>query len=237
MTLNIAIIEDQSQFADSLISMIKTWADTKQVFVDIKAFDTSASFFERYKMNLYDLIILDVLLPNDISGFEIAKRIREHDDDSNILFATSLKDNFNEGFRYEAIQYLVKPIDYDSLAECLDKTLQLARTRSSKFFSINNNGKTVKVPFKDVLYFSSFTHSIEVFCVNENYKFRQNINELASHLPKEFVRCHRSIITNINHIYSIDKNEIVLDDNTKLPVSRTYSANIMSEFLRYYGNI
>lgn len=151
--MKILIIEDEFNLADAIASMLK-----------IKKYDTviktdGQDGLDEALTNIYDLIILDVMLPH-INGFEILKELRNEKIDSKILMLTARNtiDDKMEGFNNGADDYLTKPFHMDELIARVN--VQLRKTKDNICDSIKVGDLLLDIK------------SMELSNVNENYKVK-----------------------------------------------------------------
>ena len=94
--------------------------------------------------------------------------------------------------------------------------------------------ETVKIPYNKILAFTSFRHYVDIITQpNDNqifYRQKITLRNLQNQLPKEFVRCHRTIIVNMNKVMRLTSKDITLSDNSIYPVSESYLDHVREVF-------
>lgn len=233
MNLTIAIVEDEEFHMNHLSHLINSWAQLKVTTVKIVLFSSASLFIQSFGKKIqYDAVFLDIYLP-DGNGMEIANTIRKYDAFIPIAFITKTKEYVDQGYNVWAIQYLIKPVAYVDIARCMDRIVQLKKQIMDQTFSFKYEGIVRVLDCKDILYFQSYQHYIEIHTLQGSYRFRENINELELKLPEQFQRCNRSTIANLSHLYLYDaktnSKNIVLSNGTSIPVSEPYTKNIMKK--------
>lgn len=239
--IKFAICEDEIIEAEINKDYIKRWADKNNIECKIDIFDTAEKFlFSWGYKESHDVIILDINMRN-ISGIEIAKKIRESDNEVIIIFISGIDEYVFEGYSVEALNYLLKPIDDEKIFKVLDKVKEkLNKYLNNKRFLILSKGKNVfKIDSEDILYIIAFDHYIDIHTKDNIYTFNRKISEVENLLPKDyFVRCHRSYIVNIKYAKNINKNSLLLENQIKIPVSKTRMNDTYDTFINYYtGNM
>ena len=96
-----------------------------------------------------------------------------------------------------------------------------------------NNQTIVQIEYRDILSFSSFLHNIDILTRNEHFNQNAALSSILSHLPKQFVRVHRSHIVNMAHIHKISGNTITLSNRTTVPIGRQYLNDVRKAFTEY----
>ncbi|MGL5692575.1 MAG: LytR/AlgR family response regulator transcription factor, partial [Peptostreptococcaceae bacterium] len=221
--MNIAVCEDQLVQINLLNNHIENWAKEKEVNISIDNFTTAESFlFQWLDYDKYDIIFLDIKL-SKMSGIELSNRIREKNKKIVIVFVTGFFKYALHGYKVGALQYLMKPINTIDLYYCLDKTLDKLNDNNEDTTIIVETGKKViKLNYNEILYCIMFSPYIDIHINSEKIVIRKKISEMEEILPSEyFVRCHRSYIVNIKYIKLITKNEVVLENGTRIPISRS----------------
>jgi two-component system LytT family response regulator/two-component system response regulator LytT len=205
-----------------------------------------------------DLVFLDVQMPG-LTGFEVARRIRERRTSSQIIFVTAYDRHALQAFEVDAVDYLLKPVDPTRLTEAVDrakrrvsserplgdhleKIVQLVTERQSRRerLAIKVGERFLLVQADDIIYASLVDDSINIVTsqVAGTSNFR-TLDELQARLdPSVFWRVHRSHLVNINKIKEIvpwfSRNYILRMKDakaTEIPVSRTQTKRLR-EYLK-----
>lgn len=233
--IQIAICDDEKVQVELLKKYLINWAKNKDIRIAIELFYNAESFDFAWSMDKkYNILLLDIEMPGK-NGVELAKKIRKQDNLLNVIFITAISDYISEGYDVEAINYLIKPIKEEKLYECLDRAVEKIPIEE-KTILIDLEGETIRLLEKDILYIESFSHSVDIRTIEGTYRVRKNIGTMEVELDKDsFIRCHRSYIVNLKHIKRIGKTDIILDDESLIPVSRRQYSNTNIAFMKYHG--
>lgn len=172
-----------------------------------------------------------------MSGIELAKKIRTIDKEVIIIFITGIDEYVFEGYNVSAFNYLLKPIDEVKIFNVLDNIKEkLEKDITNKKFLILSKGKNIlRIDYDDIFYIIAFDHYIDIHTKNDIYTFNRKISEIETLLPQRyFVRCHRSYIVNIKYVKNINKNSLLLENQIKIPVSKTRINDTYDTFINYY---
>lgn len=132
--LKIMILEDEKAQTDRLLQFLSNYHDEHEEFEYIaEAYSRGIAFLDAYKCDA-DLIFLDIRIP-DLAGMDVAKKIREVDQNVMIIFVTNLTQYAIEGYSVEAFDYILKPIQYASFSAKLDRALRMLSYREPEIFS------------------------------------------------------------------------------------------------------
>lgn len=233
--MKVAVCEDEVIQINLLNNQIENWAKEKGIDISIDNFKTAESFlFQWSDYDKYDIIFLDIKL-SEMSGIELSNRIREKNKIMDIVFVTGFFKYALHGYRVRALQYLMKPINTSDLYFCLDKTLDRVNLKEeTSTLVIQTTKKILKLDYNKINYCIMFSPYIEVHTSSEKIILRKKISEMEKILPsKYFIRCHRSYIVNVKYIKSITKNNVLLENGLKIPISRGKYNEINDAFINF----
>lgn len=176
-----------------------------------------------------DLIFLDIQMP-DLTGIEFTRSLR---DETKIIFTTAYEKYAIEGFKLNAVDYLLKPFSYEEFltaARKAKKQIELERPALSEmdvgkqFLFLKSEYKIRRINFSDILYIEGMKDYIKVYTATEKKPVLSlnTVTSLEKKLPGDrFMRVHRSYIVNLERIDTIERNRIVFGEKY-IPVSDPY---------------
>ena len=231
MTLNCIIIDDEPLAADLLASYAK-----KTLFLNlIGVFNSAVEGVKAIRENKVDLIFLDIQMP-ELSGLEFAKILPK---ETKIIFTTAFSQYAIDGYKANAIDYLMKPISYDDFLDASNRALdwfqtthQAENASTDRFIFVKSEYKLVKIMFDDILYIEGVKDYVKIYLNNDHKPIMtlMNMKKIEESLPKpEFMRIHRSYIVHMKKIDGIDRFRIVIGDAV-LPISDSYKT-ILQDYL------
>ena len=176
-----------------------------------------------------DLMFVDINMP-DLSGLEF---VRTLETPPKLVFVTAYSEYALEGFRVSALDYLLKPIDYNDFLKSANKVRswfdlqnqQSAEVKSNKdFLFIKSEYKTLRINFDEIRYIEAMSEYIRIFLANSKPVMTQvSMKSIEDQLPADrFMRIHRSFIVSLSMISVIERNRIVFDGSIYIPVSYTH---------------
>ena len=195
----------------------------------VGSFDNPLDAIDFLSTNSVDLILVDIQMP-DLTGIEFTRSL---EDAPKIIFTTAYEKYAIEGFKLNAIDYLLKPFSYEEFLKAAGKAHKQVELESNALPSIeaNNNFlflkseyKIRRINFNDILYIEGLKDYIKVFITGDDKPVisLNSIKSLEQKLPEEkFMRVHRSFIVNLDKIDTIERSRIIFG-KIYIPISAQY---------------
>ena len=227
MTLKCAIIDDEPLAAGLLESYAR-----KTPFIDLRGvYGSAVAAMANLRQDPVDLLFLDIQMP-ELSGMELARLLPTH---TKVIFTTAFSQYAIEGYKVEALDYLLKPISYDEFLRASNKALAWFENNKIKdcqaegrFLFVKSEYKLVKINFDDILFIEGLKDYVKIYLDGGQKPVMSimNMKSLESYLPQpEFLRTHRSYIVHATKITVIDRARIVFGDNY-IPISDSYKDDV-----------
>lgn len=232
MELNCLIVDDEPLALDLLEAYVK-----RTPFLNLKGKCSNAlEVLQVLKEQEVDLIFLDIQMP-ELSGLELSRLI---DNRIKIIFTTAFKQYALEGFKVDALDYLLKPISYPEFLKATNKALQwfeMSRNTSSKIVEegddifVKSDYKLVKLQLHKIQYIEGLKDYVKIYVDDRPQPVVAllSMKMFEEMLPSSFIRVHRSFIVNLDKITVIERNRIVFG-KTYIPVSDSYKDKFL-EFI------
>jgi len=172
------------------------------------------------RQNPVDLIFLDINMPN-MSGLEMLEELKLK---PNIIFTTAYANFALESYAYNAIDYLLKPFEFDRFQMAVDKLEERISFQKNKntFFFIKDGFQNIKIQFKEIFFIKGSGNYLDVILKEKVHSPRMTFMELVEKLPSsEFIRVHQSYVVNIHTIDKIENNHVHID-KYEIPISGRY---------------
>lgn len=215
--MRIAVCDDEELFRIEFKTILDKVLVNSEY--DIDTFSGGSSLYEAFLKNPFDLVFLDIEMPG-IDGITLAKRLRAVSENVQIVFLTSHIEYALEGYEVNALRYLVKPVDMNKLSEVL-KFIQ-DKKNNSRQIMIKQEGEDIVIDISDVIYIESLDKNVRIVTSKSEYITRYNISDYEEELKNSgFFRSHRSYLISLSKVKKIVKNDVVMDGDISLPVSRS----------------
>lgn len=219
MSYHIAICDDESEQVEQLREIVKEWAKNMDLICRIECFLSAEAFWFAYEGDdSFDILLLDVEM-KDMSGIQLAKRLRADSCKAEIIFITSHFEFMGEGYEVDALHYLVKPIEKEKLCLVLSRAAEklAADPLSVVIFC---GGDTIKLYEADILYVESFLHDLMIYTKAKEYRVKESISAFEQRLSEDFFRTHRSYLVNLKMIIRISRTSVTLKNGVEIPLAR-----------------
>lgn len=192
-------------------------------------FDNPLDAIDFLSRETVDLIFLDIRMP-DLTGLEFTRSLLQG---PRIIFTTAYEKYALDGFRLDAVDYLLKPFSYEEFLKAVQKAQKLIKLEkgvsdqvetNNEFLFLKSDYKIKRINFNEILYIEGLKDYVKVFTQNSARPFLSltTMKHLESKLPESrFMRVHRSFIVNLEKIDTIERSRIVFG-KTYIPVSDQY---------------
>ena len=236
LKITCAIVDDEPMALNLVESYVK-----KTPFLDLKKKCSSAiEALEFIKEESVDLLFLDIQMP-DLTGLEFSKMLSK---ETRVIFTTAFDQYALEGFKVEALDYLLKPFDYAEFLAAANKAttwFSLVKgkqkeiiSEEKEFLFVKSEYKQLRIKLADVLYFEGLKDYIKIW-LKDNPKpilTLMSLKTLQDELPEtKFMRVHRSFIVSLKNIEEIERSQIIIN-NQRITVSEQYKP----KFLEFVNN-
>lgn len=234
--LNFALCDDNLNILDKLSCILEN------IFIKYN-YDAQIGFksndvdklFEYINENKTDVLILDINLKSDISGLDVAYRIRNKFKDIYFIFTTAHLEYAMMAYKLKTFDYLAKPITSDRLEETIVRLFNDVNYSPKKYIKIDN--KKAIIDESEILYIKRDGMKLIYHTKNHDYQTYSSFNKIQNSLPKNFVRAHKSFIVNIKTITNLDpvSNLIYFPNNSTCDIGPKYKKDLIEE-VKAYGH-
>ncbi|MCM1109417.1 MAG: LytTR family DNA-binding domain-containing protein [Clostridium sp.] len=233
--LTCAIVDDEPLAINLLESYVK-----KTPFLQLCGkYNSAVMALNALQEQAVELLFLDIQMP-DLNGLELSRMLPK---DLRIVFTTAFDCYALEGFKANALDYLIKPISYNEFltASCKAQEWFELKNHSTEsgdgedFIYVKSDYKIVQIRLNDILYIEGLKDYVKIHLESEARPVLSliSIKSLEERLPSpRFMRVHRSYIVQMHKVKTLDKGQIIFGKE-RIPVSDTYKGDI-TDFLNKY---
>ncbi len=236
---HIAICDDEIKELEKTERYLKAWlGGHKDYEFRIDRFDNAKKLLEAMEGNEYmpEFLLLDIYMPGK-TGIAAAKELRQMGSSSRIIFLTTSTEHALEAFGVDADQYLVKPVTEKELYPVLDKMLEGLEKEQKSYVLFRIDGTNCRVAFKDIVYCEAQGKNQRIHFADGSYgQMRMTMTEIYGMLSarEEFTRVGVSYIVNLDHINSLNGQEISLDTGKSIYLPRGAYQPLRERYFAYY---
>ena len=224
------------------LSLIESYV-LKTPFLELKAKCNSAikamEFLETDSD--IDLFFLDIQMP-DLTGLEFSRLLPAK---SKVIFTTAFDQYAIEGYKVNALDYLLKPFDYNEFLNAAQKARNHFETNSlqnnenqqnnknSDFIFVKSEYRQIKINFNEILYIEGLKDYVKIYTSSHPRPILtlMSLKKLEEELPSEqFMRVHRSYIISLEKIEAIERNHVVIKDGF-ITIAPNYK-DILMEYIK-----
>ncbi len=190
-----------------------------------------------------EAIFLDINMP-DLNGLDFAKSMQDHSKGPVMVFTTAYSEYAIEGYKANAVGYLLKPYGFDEFEAAAQKVKEICEIRQQSatavevstdtddgIIYVKSDYKIVRIDIDKIIYIEAMSEYLRISCEDKDKPVivLLSMKKIEEHLPSnKFMRIHRSFIINLDKISEIKKNHVVLNGDISLPIGDNYKDAFMA---------
>ncbi len=218
MDYRFAVCDDDGEYAGYIETLAARWARQAGAQVETERFPSAEAFLFRYEERKdFDVLLLDIEMTG-MDGVELARRVRQVNDDVQIVFITGYTDYIAEGYEVSALHYLTKPVKEEKLFQVLTRAVGRLG-RNEPVLTLELTGETVRVRLDKIRYLDVLHNYVTVHA-ERDYSVKRPLGELEEMLDRRFFRVGRSCIVNLAYVQRATRTEAELTTGEKIPLPR-----------------
>lgn len=234
--MNCIIIDDEPLARAEMEALIKQ-ASNLVIAGNFSNALTTLQYLEEHQV---DLIFLDIQM-HGINGLELAARLHEK---VLIIFTTAFPQYAFESYGFDAIDYLLKPIEINRLEKAIrkaelyhsflaeDALKGTLRSKSGEYIFIQSDRRTYKVNFSEIIYIEALKDYVVIFTISQKLITAINLKNMYHKLPaNRFTRVSKSFIVNIEKVTSFDNHQVYIKDQ-EIPMGEIYREGFINTYVK-----
>lgn len=233
--IKIAIADDELRERRILDKYYKELQEELCEELDVHLYKSGEALLEEYDSS-FDLVCLDIDM-NGKDGISIAKEIRLLDSQVIIFFITNIAQMAIRGYEVQALDFVVKPVNYYSFAMKMQSAFNIIKNKKSRNIVINTQHGMQKIS-TDVLYYVDVEgHYVTYHTADSIYRQKTSLREVETKLEGlSFKRCNNCYLVNLKFVDCVGKDEIQINGEW-LRISRPRKKDFLQSLANYMGGI
>ena len=228
--IQIASVDDELSAANAVLEMAQRFsAETGELF-DMKAYTSGHEFLKNRQFP--EIVFLDIEMPI-LDGMETARAIRCRDSGCVIIFVTNMAQYAIEGYSVNALDYVLKPLRYESFRFKMKRALEEAKKLAQDEITLNIQYGKRKLLTSDIRYIEVIKHKLILHTHQETLEIWDSMKNMNERLKDHgFALCSASYLVNLKYVRSVVNNEVSLGEIT-LPISRQKKNGFLDALAAY----
>ena len=230
----ILIVEDTPAEADVLRGHLERYAAEKGLSLSIEVLPSALEFVN--SRHAADLVFMDIDMPG-INGMEAAEILRTYDTETPLVFVTNLAQYAVRGYQVDAVDFVVKPVEYGNFSQRMDRAMRVVARNSAQSLALPTENGLRVVAQSELVYVDMSKHDVcyhlaDGTCLKERGSLRAAEERLGA---ASFVRVSSGCLANMGRVARIGRESIVMEDGTELFFSRSQRKRALEALANFVG--
>lgn len=230
-----SIIEDDSGYARYLEECLGRYGSEHGCGFQVRSFSRAEAFLETVN-ELYDLVFMDVELGEGwMNGIDAARALRAKGSMAVLFFVTNMPQYAPSGYDVDAIDYCIKPINYNSLSVKLDKAIRVLTQRKGVPVRVKSKEGTRVISSAEIRYIEVMGHDLMFHTADEVITSYGGLGDREEELrDREFARCSASVLVNLRYVNGLYGDEIGVGGG-RIKIGRSKKKEFLARLNAYLG--
>ena len=232
--MRFALVDDAAAERETAGRLFSSFAEEMHTEFEVDMFDSGEAFLAAFVPYTYDIVFMDIYM-GGMSGIDTARKMRESDSRSLLIFLTSSGDHMGQAFSVHAFDYMEKPLDRNKFFTCLTDSLALL-PKPEDYLSFSSNGLDIRLFYSEIACLSSCGHSTVVQCTSgKEYTVYSAFSVFTKPLTEDgrFLLVSRGILVNMDHITGFQGNNCLLKNDLSVPVTQRKLRQLIQAWHNY----
>lgn len=231
--IRVLIAEDDPKCFQDLEQFIADYSQESGRIFQITHYDNGEDLVERYRPE-FDLLLLDVEMPF-MDGMTAAGHIRKIDPEVVIIFVTNLAQYAIQGYSVNALDYILKPLNYFSFSQRLTRALRYVKKREDAYLTVAVKGGVLKLEVGDIYYIERLGHQLMIHTRDGIHASSSTLQQMEEALTGQgFARCNKGYLVNLAHVSGVQDGCAVVHGE-RLLISRGRRGPFLEALADYVG--
>ena len=229
----IAVVDDQPDMRQQLCSMIDQYSRENNCMLEVTTFSDGAQIITNYCKG-FDIIFLDIEMP-ELGGMDAAERIRTVDPDVVLVFVTNMAQYAIRGYEVDALDFVLKPVNYYQFSTKLARALQRVQRRKGGQIALQTAGGVQLLNTEDIYWLETRDRKLHYHFSAGIWSVRSSLQNAEMQLaPYHFAKCNQCYLVNLRYVRAV-QNDMVQVGEDRLEFSRRQRAAFLAAGAAYVG--
>jgi len=230
--IHLAIVDDEKTFQNQLCSFLDKYSKEHGYSFSNTFFNDGSEILDNYALQ-WDLIFMDIKM-DFLNGMATAREIRALDKKVILIFITTMAQFAIKGYEVDALDFILKPLNYELFSRKMDKYLQkVQQNTKQKFLILPNNEIKERVSTDLIFYIEIKNHNLFFVKAKGFYVMRYSLSKIEKELEAyDFFRCSNSYVINLKNVTGIKGDHVLLGEY-KIPISRSRKKEFLERISNY----
>ena len=233
--LRIAVVEDDKTYAAQLKEYLVRYGTEKNQKISVALFPDGEDIVTDYSAE-FDIILMDVEM-TFMDGMTTAERIREKDNEVVIIFITNMPQYAIQGYKVDALDYVLKPISYFAFSQRIDRALTRVKKKEATYITVAQKGGKKKLNVDKICYVEVRDHDLIYHSTKGDIVTKSSMKEAEDTLGgTKFFRGNRCYLVNLEYVEDFRGNDVTVASDV-IQVSRARKKAFMDALNDYMNEV
>ena len=233
--LTIAIVEDDEGYSKLLQRFVKKYGEETGETFRISAFPDGLSFLADYDAG-YNVVFMDIEMPF-LDGLKTSRKLRAIDQNASLIFVTNMAKYAVSGYEVDAMDFIVKPVDYFNFSLKFEKAVRIQKKRASSIVIVSTEDGMVRLNASDIMFVESCLHFVIYHTDKGDMRARASMKDTEKKFAgMNFVRCNNSFLVNLARVDKVTADAVTIGEH-ELAVSRSKKKPFLDALALFYGGL
>ena len=232
--IRLAVVDDEPLQSERIRSMLDRYSRDSNLDISVRCFSDGDEFLDSVAQGVYDILLLDIQMKR-IDGLTAANRARAVDSRVVIIFITNIVQYAVQGYSVKALDFLVKPVDYSTLAAKMDAAIDQVNRQGEVVACIRTTSGVQVLDLNEIVCVELLSRKLIIHTPAESHFCNETLHGIEEKLADpRFFRCHAAFLVNLQHVRQVGKSTALVG-SLEVPISRYRYKAFLDSLTRYLG--